>query len=120
MTKALRIGLLLSVLCGLSAGAFAESAKPAEGAASASAAAEGFPVGRGLAIFGACVGGGLAVVGGAIGIGRIGGSMMESIARQPEASGSMFGPMIITAAMIETGMLFAVVLCFIVGTGLYR
>ncbi|MFB3892195.1 MAG: ATP synthase F0 subunit C [Phycisphaerae bacterium] len=66
-------------------------------------------VGQGLAIFGAAVGSGLAVVGGGLGIGRIGASVVESIARQPEASGAMFVPMIITAAMIEGAMLFAVV-----------
>jgi len=67
-------------------------------------------VGQGLAIFGSVLGSGLAVVGAGIGIGRIGGSMLEAIARQPEASGSMFAPMIITAAMIEGGMLFAIVI----------
>jgi F-type H+-transporting ATPase subunit c len=66
--------------------------------------------GQGLAIFGAAIGAGLAVVGGGIGIGRIGGSIMDAIARQPEASGTLFLPMIITAALIEGGMLFAIVI----------
>ena len=64
----------------------------------------------GLAKAGACLGAGLAVVGGGIGIGRIGASMLDGIARQPEAGGQMFVPMIIMAALIEGGMMFAIVL----------
>jgi F-type H+-transporting ATPase subunit c len=70
--------------------------------------------GQGWAFFGAAVGAGLAVVGGGIGIGRIGGSIMDGIARQPEASGTMFLPMIITAALIEGGMLFSIVISFLI------
>ncbi|RPI62246.1 MAG: hypothetical protein EHM48_04390 [Planctomycetaceae bacterium] len=67
-------------------------------------------IGQGLAIMGSAIGAGLAVVGGGLGIGKIGGSILESIARQPEVSGSLFAPMIITAAMVEGGMLFAIVI----------
>ncbi len=51
----------------------------------------------------------LAIMGGASGIGRIGGSAVESIARQPAAAGQISTAMIITAAMIEGATLFAVV-----------
>ena len=46
---------------------------------------------------------------GAAGIGRIGGSAVESMARQPAAAGQISTAMIITAAMIEGATLFAVV-----------
>lgn len=72
-----------------------------------------YAIGKGVALAGAGVGAGLAAIGGGVGIGRIGGSMVESVARQPEASGQLFAPMIITAAMVEGGMLFAIVLCLI-------
>ena len=49
----------------------------------------------------AAVGAGLAVIGAGIGIGRIGGSAMEAIARQPEAAGKIQTAMIISAALIE-------------------
>ncbi len=62
---------------------------------------------------GGAIGSGLAVMGGAAGIGRIGGSAVESMARQPEASGSISTAMIITAAMIEGATLFAVLGCFL-------
>ena len=61
----------------------------------------------------AAVGAGIVVLGAGIGIGRIAGSAMEGIARQPEAAASMFGPMIVSAAMIEGGMLFAIVVCLL-------
>lgn len=64
---------------------------------------------------GATIGAGLAVIGAAIGIGRIGGSATESIARQPEAAGSIQTAMIITAALIEGVALFALVIAFIKG-----
>ncbi|MCH7840487.1 MAG: F0F1 ATP synthase subunit C, partial [Planctomycetes bacterium] len=44
---------------------------------------------------GGAIGAALAVMGGAAGIGRIGASAVESIARQPEASGSISTAMII-------------------------
>ena len=58
---------------------------------------------------GGAIGAGLVIMGGAAGIGRIGGSAVESMARQPEASGQINTAMIITAALIEGATLFAVV-----------
>lgn len=49
----------------------------------------------------AIVGAGLVVIGVGIGIGRIGGSAMEAIARQPEAYGKIQTAMLIAAALIE-------------------
>ena len=47
------------------------------------------------------VGAGLVVIGVGMGIGRIGGSAMEAIARQPEATGKIQTAMLIAAALIE-------------------
>jgi F-type H+-transporting ATPase subunit c len=58
---------------------------------------------------GGSLGAGLALLGGGLGIGRIGGSAVEAIARQPEAAGQISTAMINTAALIEGAMLFAVV-----------
>jgi F-type H+-transporting ATPase subunit c len=58
---------------------------------------------------GAGLAAGLAVVGAGIGIGRIGGSAVEAIARQPEMAGRIFINMILTAALVEGVALFAVV-----------
>ena len=64
---------------------------------------------NGAAWLGGAVGAGLAIMGGAAGIGRIGGSAVESMARQPAAAGQISTAMIITSAMIEGATLFAVV-----------
>jgi F-type H+-transporting ATPase subunit c len=72
----------------------------AEGAEAA--ASSGGGIGGGLAA-------GLGAVGAGIGIGRIGGSAVESIARQPEMAGAIGTNMIITAALVEGVALFAVV-----------
>jgi F-type H+-transporting ATPase subunit c len=67
----------------------------------------------GLKGLGAGIGAGLVLIGGGAGIGRIGGSAVESMARQPEASGAINTAMLITAAMIEGATLFAVVVCLL-------
>lgn len=69
--------------------------------------------GRFLAAMGGGIGAGLAIIGAGIGIGRIGGSAVEAIARQPEAGGRIFTTMIISAALVEGVTLFAVVVCFL-------
>ena len=49
----------------------------------------------------AAIGAGLAAIGAGLGIGRIGGSAMEAIARQPEATNKIQTAMLIAAALIE-------------------
>jgi F-type H+-transporting ATPase subunit c len=61
----------------------------------------------------AAVGAGLAVIGAGIGIGRIGGSAMDAIARQPEAYSKIQLAMIISAALVEGVALFAVVVALL-------
>lgn len=61
----------------------------------------------------AAVGAGLAVIGAGLGIGRIGGSAMDAIARQPEAYSKIQIAMIISAALIEGVALFAVVVALL-------
>ncbi len=52
---------------------------------------------------------GLGAIGAGIGIGRIGGSAVEAIARQPEMAGRIFINMILTAALVEGVALFSVI-----------
>ncbi len=67
-------------------------------------------VGQGLAGIGA----GIAAVGAGIGIGRIGGSALESMARQPEMMGDLRANMIVAAALVEGAAFFAIVLCLLI------
>lgn len=68
----------------------------------------------GIAKLGAGIGAGIAAVGAGIGIGKIGGSAMESIARQPEVAGDIRSNMIVAAALIEGVAFFAIVVCFLI------
>jgi F-type H+-transporting ATPase subunit c len=67
-----------------------------------------------LALFGKALGAGLAVIGAGLGIGRIGGSMTESMARQPELAPTIQTAAIILAALIEGAALFALVIAFLI------
>ena len=69
-----------------------------------------------LASLSAGLGAGIIALGAGIGIGRIGSAAMESIARQPEASGKIQTAMIISAALIEGVSLFGVIVCLILAT----
>ena len=53
------------------------------------------------------------MIGAGLGIGRIGGSAMDAIARQPEAYSKIQLAMIISAALIEGAALFAIVVAMI-------
>ena len=63
----------------------------------------------GLAKAGGAIGAGLAALGAGVGIGQIGKGAVESIARQPEASGDIRANMILTAAFVEGVALFGVI-----------
>jgi F-type H+-transporting ATPase subunit c len=62
----------------------------------------------------AAVGAGLALIGGGLGIGKIGGSAVEAMARQPEMAGQIQTAMIIAAALVEGATFFALIVCLIV------
>ena len=99
---------LIAILTILALPAFVMAADPEAGPAG-NAANPGVSTGSGLAVLGA----GLAVVGAGLGIGRIGGSAMEGIARQPEAGARIAANMIIAAALVEGATLFAIVVAFL-------
>jgi F-type H+-transporting ATPase subunit c len=80
----------------------------AEAAGGMTSGMGGYGLGGGLAA-------GLAVLGAGLGIGRIGGSAVESTARQPEMANNIFTQMILTAALIEGVALFAVVVGLLIG-----
>ena len=68
-----------------------------------------------LAQLGAGIAIGFGAIGAGLGIGRIGGSAMDAIARQPEAYSKIQLAMIISAALIEGAALFAIVVAMIKG-----
>ncbi len=68
----------------------------------------------GFAKMGAGIGAGLAAIGAGIGIGRIGGSALESIARQPELLSDIRANMIVAAALVEGAVFFGIVVCLLI------
>lgn len=67
-----------------------------------------------FAYMGAAIGAGLAAIGAGIGIGRIGGSAMEAMARQPEAADRIQTQMLVIAALIEVIALFGSVIALLI------
>ena len=74
-----------------------------------------FEMGKALGIMGLCLAAAATAVGGGLAISKLGRACIESIARQPEAGGSMFAPMVVAAAMIEGAMLFGILVCWLMG-----
>lgn len=93
----------LSVLF-VSASAFAEEA--------AASAVKGGNIGLGLAIASG-IGIGIAAFGGALGQGKAAAAALEGIARNPEASNKILTPMIIALALIESLVIYALVIAFL-------
>ncbi|HAH56208.1 MAG TPA: ATP synthase F0 subunit C [Flavobacterium sp.] len=62
----------------------------------------------------AAIGAGLAAIGAGIGIGKIGGSAMDAMARQPEMHAKIQASALILAAFVEAVALFGVVAALIV------
>ena len=77
-------------------------AQPLSDAAAAS-------VGRGWGMLGAGIGMGLALIGAGIDLGRIGGSVAEGIARQPEAVGDIRAAGLLFAVLLEGATIIALV-----------
>ncbi len=62
----------------------------------------------------AAIGAGIAAMAAGVGIGRIGGSALESIARQPESVNDIRASMILAAALVEGAAFFAMVIGLLV------
>ena len=96
MNKFVRISTMcLIIVLGLASSAFAQPAGLSQ-----------------MVLAGSAIGVGLTVIGAAYGIGRLAGSALESMARQPEVAGSIQTAMIIAAALIEGFTFFALYICW--------
>ncbi len=70
----------------------------------------------GMSYIAAGLGAGIVVLGASLGIGKLAGSALEGMARQPEVSGDLRTAMIIAAALIEGFTFFALVVTFMLAT----
>jgi F-type H+-transporting ATPase subunit c len=64
---------------------------------------------KNLGLFGAGIGMGLAIIGAGLGLGRIGASVADGIARQPEAANEIAGRPFIFAILLEGAAIIALV-----------
>ncbi len=96
------VPLAAFVLTALSSvAAFAQGAAPA-----AADTSKGYiGIGAALAI-------GLAALGGGLGQGRAAASALDGIARNPQASGKIFVPMIVALALIESLVIYGLLIAF--------
>lgn len=67
---------------------------------------------KGLTAIGAALAIGLAAFGGALGQGKAASSALEGISRNPAASGKIVTPMIIGLALIESLVIYALLIAF--------
>lgn len=80
--------------------------------AAATAPGQGLVLGQAEGMLGSgAFGCGLVVIGAGYGIGRLAGSALESMARQPEVAGNIQVAMIIAAALIEGFTFYALFIC---------
>jgi F-type H+-transporting ATPase subunit c len=101
-----KASMFLGALAGLALLAPAAFAQGSEGAAAGA--------GKGALVIAAIFGVGIAAFGCGLGQGRIGAAAQEGIARNPGAAKSMFIPMILALAFVETLVLLTFVTVFIV------
>jgi len=94
------------VIVGFSTAAFAQGA-------GGDVKAAGLAQNYGLIALGAGFGIGLAALGGGIGQGRAAASAVDGIARNPQARGALFVPMILGLALIESLVIYALIISFI-------
>ena len=67
----------------------------------------------GLIAIGAGLGLGLAAFGGGLGQGRAAAAALEGIARNPDAAGKLFTPMILGLALIESLVIYSLIIAFL-------
>ncbi len=77
------------------------------------AAASSSDGGTGLIAVSAGLGLAIAVIGGALAQGKIGAAAMEGIARNPNAQKNMFTPMILGLALVESLVIYMLVIAFL-------
>lgn len=83
-------------------------------ASQAAAASTGSSSNFALYAIAAAIAIGLAALGGTLGQGRAAAAALEGIARNPGASGKIFVPMILGMALIESLVLFALLIAFMI------
>ena len=106
LKKVLAVAAILAILVTPVLAADAAVKAPAEGGITGSSQYVGLALGFGLAI---------AALGGALGQSNAIGKAVDAVARQPEAGARIQGMMIIGLALIETLVIYMLLICFMWG-----
>ena len=85
----------------------------AQGADATAVKTQGLASNYGLIALAAGLGIGIAALGGGIGQGRAAAAALDGIARNPGAAGQIRGPMILGLALIESLVIYALIIAFI-------
>jgi F-type H+-transporting ATPase subunit c len=102
------VASFLVIFLAMTSSAFAQAAETAE-----QVKARGLAGNFGLIALGAGLGIGLAALGGGIGQGRAAAGALEGIARNPGAAGQIRGPMILGLALIESLVIYALLIALL-------
>ena len=115
-TKHLISFVTIFVILGISAVAFAQPEAADAGAKAFDAVAtraDGLAKNFGLIALAAGLGIGIAALGGGIGQGRAAAAALDGIARNPGAAGQIRGPMILGLALIESLVIYALIIALL-------
>lgn len=104
MNKFVAFSITFGLMALYSVSAFAQGVGPADNRFTMYAM---FAIGGGIAI-------GLAAIGGSLGQGRAAAAALEGIARNPNASGKLFTPLILGLALIESLVIYAFVIAILI------
>lgn len=105
--KKLIISLLITIgVLAVSAVAFAQTADPNAAAVAKADVSKWAALGGGLCIA-------IAAFGGALGQGRAAAAALDGIARNPSAADKLFTPMILGLALIESLVIYALIISFV-------
>ncbi|MDP6633513.1 MAG: ATP synthase F0 subunit C [Phycisphaerae bacterium] len=111
MSKTVTIALMLLIVVCVSGVVLAEGSQATSQPDNSESKAKEPGIVGSITVLAGCFGAAGCAIGGGLAIARLASTCIESMARQPEAAGSMFLPMIIAAGMIEGAILFAIVVC---------
>jgi len=120
MSKTVKVAMMLLIVVGISGVVVAEDSTPTSQPGAKSAESQSQDLGApnkgivgSITVLAGCFGAAGCAIGGGLAISRLASACIESMARQPEAAGSMFLPMIIAAGMIEGAILFSILVCML-------
>jgi F-type H+-transporting ATPase subunit c len=115
MSKFVTVVMMLLIVACVSGIAMADdggsTTKPADGSGIKTGTKTG--IDGSITVLAGCFGAAGCAIGGGLAISKLASTCIESMARQPEAAGSMFLPMIIAAGMIEGAILFSILVCML-------